>query len=97
MTRTKHVHKMKRVDIGKKGSYIVYKCMDPLCSWYQSPELALGKMTICWACGSEMILTRDRFIAKPTCCTRKIDQLKNDAELDGIKDLLSGVGGEDES
>lgn len=88
--KKRHVHKMKRTDIGKKRPYIVYKCTDPFCTWYQIPELAVGKATICWACGREMVLTSDRLIARPTCCTRKVDQIVNDPEIEEIQNMLLG-------
>lgn len=92
-TRYNHIHKLRKVDIGRKAPYIVYRCTMPTCGFYKVPELVLGMEMICWKCEQPMILTKDRMIQKPTCCTRfntkKVDNID-------VSTLLEGLTEEDE-
>jgi hypothetical protein len=66
-----HVHKykleilgdvrVKRVN-GKKlfekvGGYPIYRCVLPDCPHYVPMMMAVGRKSICWKCGNEMVLT----------------------------------------
>ncbi len=51
-----HVHKYQRITLGNKG-YVVLKCALPKCKHYIRRELAVGRASICWKCGMELILT----------------------------------------
>ncbi len=71
MTR-KHLHKYKRTDIGKKGPYIVYKCMD--CSHYVAPELLEGREAACPRCDEPYKIEAQHLsLAIPHCnnCTQR--------------------------
>lgn len=70
----KHIHQFERVDIGTKKSYIVYKCSLPNCATYQTPELTVGKLSLCPSCGEVFVLQRNHLqLAKPHC-----EDCKND-------------------
>lgn len=66
------VHKYERVRLGDKG-FQVYKCVKPNCAHYLRMELVFGKLTICWRCGREVVMTKPMAkMKKPHClgCTR---------------------------
>ena len=71
----KHVHRYIRRDISQtpKKKYIVLACSLPHRNHYINPKLAVGKLSICWRCGEEFIITPDLLrLAKPHCkdCTK---------------------------
>jgi hypothetical protein len=68
MASQKHVHKYKRVKLGKNG-YIVYACMFPDCTHYLPEDRVVGRQSICWVCGKIMVVYRDTngLLAKPHC------------------------------
>lgn len=47
-----HTHKLERTNLGKNG-YIVYKCLEPDCTYFISSDLVKGKVTKCHAIGCE--------------------------------------------
>lgn len=51
-----HIHKVKRLRLGKDGKYIVYACTLKDCTFYMQFKLYIGKETICWGCGRSFIL-----------------------------------------
>ena len=53
MTSNKHIHAYKRINIAKKEGkeFLVYKCQQPDCSHYLTPELVVGKHSECPRCG----------------------------------------------
>ena len=71
---TNHIHKYKKVKIGRNKDYVVWQCQLN-CSHYQRQEFLPGKITICWRCGKEFELTKALIKAKPTC--RGCIQTKN--------------------
>lgn len=75
VNQVRHIHKYQRVDIAKTPgkSYPVFKCVLPQCSHYITPELVVGKETICWRCDEVFLLTVDLArLVRPHCkdCTR---------------------------
>lgn len=67
-----HKHKLKRVNIGVKKEYIVYKCALSDCSYYVARKLAVGKETICWKCSTVFTMKpRDLDYARPLCINCK--------------------------
>lgn len=68
--------KIKKLDRnGDRSSVIkrvIYKCMFPDCSHYlNEPELAIGKLSICWGgCGEAVIIQKDMPV-KPLCAKCK--------------------------
>lgn len=53
----KHVHKFKKVKLGRGKDYVVYACTLPDCTTYYPSELIVGKRSICWRCGEPFIIT----------------------------------------
>lgn len=74
MTRKQHLHKYRRVDIGRDTEYWVLQCQLPHCSHYfpmktkmACPSLE-GKIAICNRCGDAFTLDRRALRqAKPSC------------------------------
>lgn len=58
MSRSKHIHQYKRVNLGRDRPYLVYKCVKPGCSTYLRPELLEGKFAECPRCDSTFIVER---------------------------------------
>lgn len=66
------VHKYERVKLGTKG-FEVFKCVLPNCSHYIRKELVFGKVTKCWRCDKDIVMTKPMArMKKPHCrnCTR---------------------------
>ena len=69
-----HVHKYRRVDIGRDLPYWVMQCSEAGCTYYiamktkkTAPHL-VGKIAICNKCGDRFILDRRSLkLAKPIC------------------------------
>lgn len=62
-----HLHKYLRViqDKRKDGStYVVYKCILPGCTHWLRRELLISRLSICWRCGTEMILNTEALTMK---------------------------------
>lgn len=73
-----HVHKYIRVILGgkkivridgkrfikPKEGYVVYKCILPGCNHYVPRELAVGRKSICWFCGGELVLNMENTTKK---------------------------------
>src|SRR5271169_3978314 len=67
-----HVHKLKRVKLGKNG-FEVYKCFEPGCRYYIRKELVVSIITKCWRCGVATSMTpKMAGQTKPHCdeCTK---------------------------
>jgi hypothetical protein len=70
----KHIHRYRRVDIGKKGPYWVMQCSLPHCNHYAPmatkisiPSL-IGKIALCNSCNDPFELDRMALKkAKPVC------------------------------
>lgn len=79
----KHTHKYYRIRIGK-NKRIEFKCGINGCVHHLTPELALGRLCICWVCGKEFYLNRESLKrAKPRCdecIERKIKVDESDVE-----------------
>lgn len=86
MSRQKHIHKYKKIKLGK--DYIVFRCLLPDCSHYIRRELAEGKVSICNRCNQPFIMTKNvvRKHAMPHCddCVVRRDEQK----ISSIKELL---------
>lgn len=50
MSRSRHNHVYKRVNLGKDKEYIVYKCIKPGCSHFVREELILDRVAECPEC-----------------------------------------------
>lgn len=65
----KHVHKYKRILIGKKD-YYVYKCMLSGCPHHVQVQAAIGRESVCWGCGKTITITQNDLDVKkvrPIC------------------------------
>jgi hypothetical protein len=51
-TDSDHVHKYKKILIGKKD-YYVYKCVQNGCAHYLPLKAAIGRQTVCWGQGPD--------------------------------------------
>jgi hypothetical protein len=51
----------------KAAGHPVCRCMLPNCTHYISLELAIGRKSLCWGCGSELILTAELAKSKKPC------------------------------
>lgn len=62
-----HTHSYIRYRTTKSGR-IEYKCADPICPHIAERNFLVGKLSLCPACASEFILTRDSLRrARPLC------------------------------
>lgn len=76
---SQHIHKFRRIDMGKDRPYYVMQCSLPGCTTYVPMKSMLscpplkGKVAICNKCGDRFILDRRSLRqSKPTCsaCVR---------------------------
>lgn len=83
-----HLHRYKRVRLGKEKKYEVMKCQEPACTHYIEIALAEGKLCACNRCRQPMILDKIAIqLAKPHCpdCTQKRKPI--DPVLKALEDL----------
>jgi hypothetical protein len=60
-----HIHKYLRDKLGK---LIIYKCALPGCPHYIRQNLVVGKVSLCWVCNKEFVMTRAMAkLKKPHC------------------------------
>lgn len=52
--RPKHIHKVKRVTLGK--GHKVFACVHPECYFNLPVKLLFGKEVLCWKCGEPIIV-----------------------------------------
>lgn len=87
-----HLHRYRKTNLSKRGTYIVYKCQKPTCSHYIPIELAEGKLCECNRCHEPMVITKVQLngssgkpMAKPHCnnCIKRknADEVKKFAEI----------------
>ena len=55
-----HLHKYRKVKMGKNKDYLVYSCQDPGCSHYISPTLLVGKIARCYLCNEAFVIDREQ-------------------------------------
>ena len=62
------IHKYKRVDIGRKNPYIVFRCVLPGCGHYVQEKFIIGREAQCWKCGSVFTIEyKESKLARPHC------------------------------
>lgn len=73
---SQHVHKYRRVNIGREKEYFVMQCQLPSCPHYTPMKTKLscpplvGKISICNRCGDRFVLDRRSLRqAKPICAS----------------------------
>ena len=64
---TKHVHKYKRLKIGKKKDFVIFRCFIPGCTHYISEDHIINRDSICWACAKPFTITYKLIKVKPIC------------------------------
>jgi ribosomal protein S27AE len=85
MTKSQHVHKLKRL-VYKSGNTIFF-CALPDCSFKINPALALGKRSICWRCGESFIMSEYSLrLARPHC--ENCHKPKKEVDTSSLKDIL---------
>jgi len=95
--KQKHTHQYKKIDIGVKNKYEVYKCVLPGCSHYM-PNMngVVGAVTLCnGGCGKTLIMTQQivtNRVEKPICDDCK-EIRKKDRALAGVYDFQAAAGG----
>jgi hypothetical protein len=90
MPRQKHVHKFRRHRFKTGGT--IFFCTLPDCTHKIAPELALGKMCICWKCGREFRLEDYELrLAKPHCKTCHRPKHREDSGITPIERLYDEV------
>ena len=83
-----HIHKYIKKRIGK-NKYEVFACGFADCTHFIPASLALGKRSICWRCGIEMIITNIR-LTKQHCINCTKGRKVNDVELlRGLEGLIN--------
>lgn len=86
--KAKHIHKYVRVKLGRAKTYEVYKCALPGCSHFVIPPLVVGRLSLCWRCGLEFVITEKLLFKKPHCenCTNhRTKKLTDEKVLAGLK------------
>jgi hypothetical protein len=102
MTKIKHAHLYRRVDIGKplikegrvvgKKKYIIYRCLKPACTHTVIPELLEGKIAECSRCHEEFICDKSsKLLKEPHCsdCTQKRKPDAMESTLKFVEDLAN--------
>lgn len=83
---TKHTHKYERIRLGK-NKRVEFKCVIPGCVHHIAPELVVGRLSICFECGDEFVMTKYNVKkhAKPRCinCIAGGNKIKKILELIG--------------
>ena len=69
-----HAHKYRKITLGKKGTFVIMRCMLPKCTHHVPLKLAEGRETICWGCSKRFVLgPKNLRQEKPRCdnCVKK--------------------------
>ena len=100
MSSKNHIHKYKLINIGSKDKPTkVYGCALPGtdCKHYLFPKgKVVGKMSICWKCDAEFMITADisrKSRVYPTCprCRGKVVLTKKtESKLDKVMENILG-------
>ena len=96
MLKSKHSHKLKRVNLGTKTEYIVYKCFRPGCTTYFARPIVVGVSALCWACGKDFtfaVRNLEQVKAKCRKCTGRRDRTEDVEKIDIASDnILKQLG-----
>ena len=85
--RKKHIHKYKRVNLGRDKKYHVLRCTLPHCTHYIDKELALNREALCAICEEKMIITRAALRNVRVHCL-KCTRSKKRNEVERILELI---------
>lgn len=98
---TQHIHKYRRVNIGRDREYWVMQCQLSGCTHYSPMKSKLsapnlkGKISICNKCGDPFEMDRRSIrMAEPTCssCVVSPKEKELDAAARFFKNLEKGLG-----
>jgi hypothetical protein len=89
----KHVHKYKRMKVGRKKDYFIYRCFVPGCTHYIAAEHIINRESLCWACNSPFVITYKLIKVKPTCqlCKDKRRSEAKPIENFSLEDVLANI------
>lgn len=93
----RHLHKLKRINLGQNKDYFVYKCQRPGCTTYYVPTMCPGLMVMCFACDAEFLFVR-RNLAQvktkcPACTGNKEEPEEQDPKIQkATDDILAALG-----
>lgn len=86
-----HLHRYRKVKMGRAKDYVVYACQEPDCKHYIAPELLVGKIASCFTCREGFRISREQVrpgrqylkLNCPACSGRKkgVDANQVDAFL----------------
>jgi len=95
----KHVHKYKRMKVGKAKAYSIYRCFQPGCTHYIAEEHIINRFSACWACDQTFLITYKLIKVKPICeecrAARKADNKAKPIEGFSLEDMLANVAAKD--
>jgi hypothetical protein len=90
----KHVHKYRRMKVGKLKDYPIFRCFVPGCTHYVSEDLIINRECICWACDKPFVINLKLIRMKPICQECK-DKRKGDRprliEDFNLEDMLANI------
>lgn len=103
--KEKHIHRYRRVMMGKKKDFPVYQCQEPNCTSYVRPELLVGKLARCIFCRETFIVTAEQMrilqmkLHCPNCTGKGASpvKVKRNVEPSVVETFLEnfGLGKED--
>jgi hypothetical protein len=94
----KHIHKYRRMRVGKQRDYPIYRCFKPGCPHYISEDHIINRESICWRCDKPFFITLKLKGLKPICQDCK-DGKKSEAKaVEGfsLEDMLANITAERE-
>ena len=92
-----HIHRYRRVDIGKDSPHFVMQCIKPGCDHYiamktkLSAPLLKGKIAECNRCNDQFILNKRALRMAEPCCDHCIKRRKNLSKADDFFKELEAV------
>jgi hypothetical protein len=94
----KHVHKYKRMKVGKNKSYEIFRCFQPGCTHYIGADHIINRQSICWQCGDPFIITYKLIKVKPTCQDCKDNKKRTAKPIEdfSLEDMLANIAAQEE-
>lgn len=91
----KHVHKYKRMKVGRKKDFNIFRCFQPGCTHYIAEEHIINRFSACWACDQPFLITYKLIKVKPICedckADRKAELKAKPIEGFSLEDMLANV------
>lgn len=82
-----HTHKYKRIENKKTGTTI-YRCDLINCTHYVTESLAWHRLTICFKCNQEFVLTKRKITQMKPKCLNCSGRKKENTEVDKLMELI---------